>query len=83
MAICVVVLSQEKAAEQLADQLQTAELPMVQCEVLAPHGDAIERIELLNPNLIRQRRHGSEAATAAALGSSLVQSIAKRVAQDT
>ena len=56
MAICVVVLSQEKAAEQLADQLQNADLPMVQCQVLAPHGDAIERIELLNPNLIRQRR---------------------------
>ena len=56
MAICVVVLSQETEAEQLADQLQTTDLPMLQCQVLSPQGDAIERIELLNPSLSRQRR---------------------------
>ncbi len=56
MAICVVVLSQETAADQLAEQLQTADIPLLQCQVIAPTGDAIERIELLNPNLSRNRR---------------------------
>ena len=56
MAICVVVLPEEKAAEQLAEQLQSLDRPLLQCQVVPPTGDAIERIELLSPNLIRRRR---------------------------
>ena len=56
MAICVVVLADAETAEGLSRGLQESDLPLMQCLTIPPQGDAIDRVELLNPNLTRQRR---------------------------
>ena len=56
MAICVVVLADQAAADQLSDQLNDPQFRVSQCITIAPEGDSIDRIELLSPNLTRQRR---------------------------
>ena len=56
MSVCVVVLKQQEAAHDLCDRLNDADLPMSQIRLLPPDNDAMDGIELLNPNLVRQRR---------------------------
>ena len=56
MAICVVVLADAETAECLSRGLQESDLPLMQCLTIPPQGDAIDRVEMLNPNLTRQRR---------------------------
>ena len=56
MPVCVVVLSDQRAAEGLNQQLQETKLPLTTCITLPPEGDAIDQVELLSPNLTRARR---------------------------
>ena len=56
MAISVVVLSDGETADRLSEQLAGMELPLLQCLTIPPQGDAIDKVELLSPNLTRQRR---------------------------
>ena len=56
MSVCVVVLKQQEAAQDLCARLKDAALPMSQVRLLPPDNDAMDGIELLNPNLVRQRR---------------------------
>ncbi len=56
MPVCVVVLSDQRAAEGLSQQLQETKLPLTRCITLPPEGDAIDQVELLSPNLTRVRR---------------------------
>lgn len=56
MPVCVVVLSDQRAAEGLSQQLQETKLPLTKCITLPPEGDAIDQVELLSPNLTRVRR---------------------------
>ena len=56
MPVCVVVLSDQRAAEGLSQQLQETKLPLTRCITLPPVGDAIDQVELLSPNLTRVRR---------------------------
>ncbi len=56
MSVCVVVLKQQEAAQDLCERLKDAALPMSQIRLLPPENDAMDGIELLNPNLVRQRR---------------------------
>ena len=56
MSVCVVVLKQQEAAQDLCERLKDASLPMSQIRLLPPDNDAMDGIELLNPNLVRQRR---------------------------
>lgn len=56
MTVCVVVLKQQEAAQDLCERLKDAAIPLLQIQVLPPDDDAMDGIELLNPNLVRQRR---------------------------
>ena len=56
MPVCVVVLSDRRAAEGLSKQLKETKLPLSTCITLPPEGDAIDQVELLSPNLTRVRR---------------------------
>ena len=56
MPVCVVVLSDQRAAEELSQQLKETKLPLSTCITLPPEGDAIDQVELLSPNLTRVRR---------------------------
>ena len=56
MPVCVVVLSDQRAAEGLSQQLKKTKLPLSTCITLPPDGDAIDQVELLSPNLTRVRR---------------------------
>ncbi|MEC8214009.1 MAG: hypothetical protein VX069_02965 [Cyanobacteriota bacterium] len=56
MAICVVVLPDAEAAERLTQGLKDSDLPLMQCLTIPPDSDAIDQVELLSPNLTRQRR---------------------------
>ena len=56
MPVCVVVLSDQRSAEALTKDLRNTELPILQCLSLPPQGNAIDQVELLSPNLTRQRR---------------------------
>ena len=56
MPVCVVVLSNQRAAEVLSQQLNETKLPLSTCITLPPEGDAIDQVELLSPNLTRVRR---------------------------
>ena len=56
MAICVVVLADQAAADQLSDQLNDQQLRLSKSITIPPEGDDIDRVELLSPNLTRQRR---------------------------
>ncbi len=56
MPVCVVVMSDQRAAEGLSQQLQETKLPLMNCITLPPDGDAIDQVELLSPNLNRSRR---------------------------
>ena len=56
MPVCVVVLSDQRSAEALTEDLRNTELPILQCLSLPPQGNAIDQVELLSPNLTRQRR---------------------------
>jgi hypothetical protein len=56
MPVCVVVMSDQRAAEGLSQQLQETKLPLMNCITLPPDGDAIDQVELLSPNLTRSRR---------------------------
>jgi hypothetical protein len=56
MPVCVVVLSDQRAAEWLSQQLKETKLPLSTCITLPPEGDAIDQVELLSPNLTRVRR---------------------------
>ena len=56
MAICVVVLADQAAADQLSDQLNDPQLRLSRSISIPPEGDSIDRIELLSPNITRQRR---------------------------
>ena len=56
MPVCVVVLSNQRAAEVLSQQLNETKLPLSTCITLPPEGDAIDQVELLSPNLTRARR---------------------------
>ena len=61
MPVCVVVLPDQTSAEGLTQQLQGAELPIRQCISIGPDSNAIDQVELLSPNLTRQRRQKSMA----------------------
>ena len=56
MPVCVVVVSNQRAAEGLSQQLKETKLPLKTCITLPPEGDAIDQVELLSPNLTRARR---------------------------
>ncbi|HCX53353.1 MAG TPA: hypothetical protein DG814_03575, partial [Synechococcus sp. UBA9887] len=56
MAICVVVLADQAAADQLTEQLNDPQLRLSRSITIPPEGDSIDRVELLSPNLTRQRR---------------------------
>jgi hypothetical protein len=56
MPVCVVVVSDQRAAEGLSQQLKETKLPLSTCITLPPDGDAIDQVELLSPNLTRARR---------------------------
>ena len=56
MAICVVVLADQAAADQLTEQLNDPQLRLSTSITIPPEGDSIDRVELLSPNLTRQRR---------------------------
>ena len=56
MPVCVVVLSDQRAAEGLSQQFKETKLPLATCITLPPEGDAIDQVELLSPNLTRLRR---------------------------
>ena len=56
MAICVVVLADQAAADQLTEQLNDPQLRLSKSITIPPEGDSIDRVELLSPNLTRQRR---------------------------
>ena len=56
MTTCVVVLASEESAQTLKNKLEGIDQPILQCLVVPPQGDQINSIELLNPNLTRQRR---------------------------
>ena len=56
MPVCVVVVSNQKAAEGLSHQLKETKLPLSTCITLPPEGNAIDQVELLSPNLTRVRR---------------------------
>ena len=53
MAICVVVLADQAAADQLSDQLNDPQLRLSRSISIPPEGDSIDRIELLSPNITR------------------------------
>ena len=61
MPVCVVVLPDQASAEELSGQLEGSDVPIRQCIRIAPEGDAIDQVELLSPNLTRQRRQKSMA----------------------
>ena len=56
MPVCVVVLSDQAAAEGLTQQLRDTDVPLLMCQAIPPEGDAIDSVALLSPNLTRQRR---------------------------
>ena len=56
MPVCVVVLSDQGAAEGLTQQLRDTDVPLLACQAIPPEGDAIDSVALLSPNLTRQRR---------------------------
>lgn len=61
MTVCVVVLKQEEAAQDLCVRLRETEVPLRQLQLLPPDDNTMDGIELLNPNLSRQRRQRSMA----------------------
>ena len=61
MTVCVVVLKQEEAAQDLCVRPRETEVPMRQLQLLPPDDNTMDGIELLNPNLSRQRRQRSMA----------------------
>ncbi len=56
MPVCVVVLSDQAAAEGLTQQLRDTDVPLLMCQAIPPEGDAIDSVALLSPNITRQRR---------------------------
>ena len=56
MPVCVVVLSDNAAADGLTQQLRDTDVPLLQCLAIPPTGDAIDQVELLSPILTRARR---------------------------
>ena len=52
MPVCVVVLSDQAAAEGLTQQLRDTDVPLLACQAIPPEGDAIDRSE--------ERRVGKE-----------------------
>jgi len=56
MPVCVVVLSDNAAADGLTQQLRDTDVPLLQCQAIPPEGDAIDSVELLSPDLTRARR---------------------------
>lgn len=56
MPVSVMVMADQTSAEGLSQQLRETELPILKCLTLSPEGDDIDQVELLNPNLTRQRR---------------------------
>ena len=56
MPVCVVVLSNQAAAEGLTQQLRDTDVPLLTCQAIPPEGNAIDSVALLSPNLTRQRR---------------------------
>jgi hypothetical protein len=67
MPVCVVVVSNQKAAEGLSQQLKETKLPLTTCITLPPEGNAIDQVELLSPNLTRARRQKAMGALVDAL----------------
>ena len=56
MPVCVVVLSDNAAADGLTQQLRDTDVPLLQCQAIPLEGDAIDSVELLSPDLTRARR---------------------------
>jgi hypothetical protein len=62
MPVCVLVLKELRDATGLKQQLDAGPFPLRQCLLVAPEGEdnatavAMEQVDLLNPNLARQRR---------------------------
>ena len=56
MPVCVVVLSDQAAAEGLTQQLRDTAVPLLMCQAIPPEGNAIDSVALLSPTLTRQRR---------------------------
>ena len=67
MPVCVVVVSNQRAAEGLSQQLKETKLPLKTCITLPPEGDAIDQVELLSPNLTPRSTAKSDGALVDAL----------------
>ena len=56
MPVCVVVVSDDAAAEGLTQQLRDTDVPLMQCLAIPPEGDSIDSVELLSPDITRSKR---------------------------
>ena len=61
MPVCVVVLSDNAAADELTQQLRDSDVPLLKCMAIPPEGGVIDTVELLSPNLTRAKRQRSMA----------------------
>ncbi|BEV36717.1 hypothetical protein [Synechococcus sp. M16CYN] len=56
MPVCVLVVSDQTAVEELNQQLRETKVPLTQCLAISPEGNTIDRVKMLSPNLTRQLR---------------------------
>ena len=61
MPVCVLVVSDNAAAEGLTQQLRDSDVPLMQCLAIPPEGDSIDSVELLSPDITRSKRQKSMA----------------------
>ena len=62
MPVCVLVLSDNAAADGLTQQLRDSDVPLLKCMAIPPEGGVIDTVELLSPNLTRAKRQRSMAS---------------------